>query len=69
MDNLNNIDVLTEMEVLESTDEFKKKNDEFPFIMDMTCFWKSLVSSIESKLGELKINGQLNRLPLSAHGI
>lgn len=66
MDNLNNIDVLTEMEVQELT---TKKNDEFPFIMDMTCFWKSLVSSIESRLGELKVNGQLNRLSFSNHGI
>ncbi len=65
MDNLNNIDVLTEMEVQDS----KPERDEFPFMTDMTCFWKSLVSSIESRLGELKINGKLNRFPLSAHGI
>ena len=69
MDNLNNIEVLTEMEVLESTEEFEKKNDEFPFIMDMTNFWNSLVCSIENKLEELKINGQLYRLFLSAYGV
>ena len=65
MDNLNNIDVLTELEVQESTAE----RDDFPFITDMTCFWKSLVSSIENTLGELKINGKLKRFPLSTHGI
>ena len=65
MNNLNNIDVLTEMEVQDSI----VKKEEFPFITDMTCFWKSLVSSIESKFGELKINGKLNRLPLSTHGV
>lgn len=65
MDNLNNIDVLTEMEVQDLTAE----KDEFPFITDMTCFWKSLVNSIDSKLGELKINGQLYRNLLSIYGI
>jgi hypothetical protein len=64
MDNLNNIDVLTEMEAQDTT----TKKDEFPFMTDMTCFWKSLVSSIESRLGELKINGKLNRT-LSTNGI
>lgn len=65
MNNLNNIDVLTEMEVQDTT----TKKEEFPFMTDMTCFWKSLVSSIESRLGELKINGKLNRFPLSTNGI
>lgn len=69
MDNLSNFEVLTEMEVLESTEEFEKKNDEFPFIMDMTSFWNSIVCSIENKLDELKINGQLYRFFLSACGV
>ncbi len=69
MDNLNNLELLSEMEMLESTNEQKKKNDEFPFSVDMTSFWKSLVSSFERTLGELKVNGKLKRRPCHAHGV
>lgn len=68
MNNLNNLELLTEMEALEATHEQEKKNDEFPFIIDMSSFWKAIVSSIE-KLGDLKINGKLDREPVPAHGV
>lgn len=58
MNTLNNFELLDEME----RDDQQQRKDEFPFVTDMTSMWKSLVSSLESRLGKLKVNRKLNRL-------